>query len=81
MQNPRKLKVGYVKNMGNPFAMKAYRGVVGRPTSGVFRRATDAQGYAVRVFQRWCRLYDAAILAQMSSPSPVAAEEGQVVTE
>ena len=43
MQNPRMLEVGYRKDKGNPYAMKAYRAVVGRVTRRHFRTATEAQ--------------------------------------
>lgn len=79
MQNPRLLEIGYKKDK-LPFRMKTYRPVVGRIAHGVFRTATEAQHRAVEVYARWCRLYDAAILA-MANPSPAVTEEGQVVTE
>jgi hypothetical protein len=78
--NPRMLEVGYRKEKANPYAMKAYRAFVGRPMRKLFRTATDAQNYAARAFGRWCRLYDAALVA-MTSTSPAATEEVQVVTE
>lgn len=79
MQNPRLLEVGYKKDK-LPFRMKTYRPVVGRIARGVFRTASEAQHRAVEIFARWCRLYDAAVVA-MSNPSPAVTEEGQVVTE
>jgi len=78
--NPRRLVVGYRKEEAFPFRMKAYRAVVGRVARGRFRTATEALRRAVEVYARWCRLYDAAIVA-MSNPSPAVTEEGQVVTE
>lgn len=75
--NPRLLEVGYKKDR-LPFRSKVYRPVVGRLAHGIFRTATEAQSRAVAVFVRWCRLYDAAVL-EMTSSSPVAAEEEQVV--
>lgn len=81
MINPRKLQVGYAKDRGNPFAMKAYFAIVGRPLRKKYRTATEAGTQATKVFARWCRLYDAAILAQMTSSSPAVTEEEQVVKE
>lgn len=74
MINPRTLEVGYKKDRANPYAMKAYRAVVGRPLRKKYRTATEAHAQAARVFVRWCRLYDAAIVA-MANPSPV--QEGE----
>ena len=79
MINPRQLQVGYAKDRGNPFAMKAYFAIVGRPLRKKYRTATEAKTRATQVFSRWCRLYDAAIVAQMTSSSPAVTEEEQVV--
>jgi hypothetical protein len=40
-------------------------------TSKPFKRASDALDYSHKVLNRWCRLYDAAIVA-MSTPEPTA---------
>lgn len=73
--NPRRLEVGYFKVKSRVYAMKSYKAIVGRPTRGLFRTATAR---SVRIFRRWCRLYDAAVL-NMTSSSPAVTEEEQVV--
>ena len=80
LENPRHLEVGYVRRMANPFAMKAYYAVVGTVIGTPFRTATEARNHAVSVWQSMCDEYDAKV-AEMANPSPVAAEEGRVVTE
>lgn len=76
--NPRLLEVGYRREKANPFAVKQYFPVVGDVVRKPFRTASDAKTEAVRIWEALCAEYDAAVLA-MTSSSPVAAEEEQVV--
>jgi hypothetical protein len=68
MMNPHLLEPKYKKFLSPQFAGgKVYAPFVGRPTRAVFRRASVAETYAQRIHARWCRLYDAAILAMSES--------------
>lgn len=58
---PRYLRVNDVRFAGGHF----YRPLVGHLTRRVFRRASEAERYAMNVHARWCRLYDAAVLAMV----------------
>lgn len=71
MINPRQLNIGYVKNGAYPFRMKQYYPLVGRVTfKHAYRTATEAKARAVKVYTRWCRLYDAALVGMMKVDEP-----------
>ena len=84
MTNPRKVRTWSEKFTSRAKGMKFYRtgfelGEYAKFSARSFRTASDAEQYGVRVLLRWMRLYDAAILAQMTSASSAATEEAQVV--
>ncbi len=62
--NPRQLQPTYKRwNDPRPFRGHCYYAYVGRLSRKPFVRASEAEVYAKRVWKRWCRLYDAAVLA------------------
>ena len=69
MINPKMLVPRYVKKFSPRFGGgKTYIAFIGKPLGRYpFRRASEALAYAERIHARWCRLYDAAILAEMQS--------------
>ena len=77
MINPHMLQPGYTKQFEPRFAGgKYYRPrvqVSGRifHTRRIFGRASQAQEYSERVISRWCRLYDAAVVAKVQEPATI----------
>lgn len=69
--NPRQLEPKYKRwNDPRPFRGHVYYAYVGRLSRKSFRRAR-------RIWERWCRLYDAAVLhLTLESALPRVAEEG-----
>lgn len=63
--NPRQFTPAYERVHFRALGRKVYRPVVGRTAKSiVFKTASLALGYARRVHARWCRLYDAAVVAK-----------------
>ena len=67
MINPHRYEPKYTVRRTSRYAVREYVPLVGIQTRRFFRRASEAQEYAVKVHARWCRLYDAAIAAMMQS--------------
>lgn len=68
LTNPHQLKVASYRHQ-LPNHPKTYHPFVGRITRfKSFKTATQALEYAMRLQQRWCRLYQAAILAMTETP-------------
>lgn len=77
IHNPHQYQPRYIRINDPRFAGgHNYAPVVGFPLRKRFRRASEAESYAKRHYARWCRLYDAALVAMMN-PSPAGTEEGQ----
>lgn len=86
MDNPRMLEPKYKRwNDPRPFRGHVYYAYVGRLSRKPFIRASEAEAYAKRVWERWCRLYDAAVLAMANEPTlpestiPLAEDGDQTV--
>lgn len=77
--NPRRLEPKYKRwNDPRPFRGHVYFAYVGRLSRKSWTRASEAEAYAKRIWERWCRLYDAAVLAlALESALPRVAEEGE----
>ncbi len=66
MLNPHMFEPKFRKWADPRFAGgKMYFPIISRMTRISFKRASEAERYAARVHARWCRLYDAAVLAMV----------------
>lgn len=79
MINPHKLNARHIKQhhprfAGGKFYLALLSGAgYAKTAARIFKRASEAEEYAVRLRDRWVRLYDAAVLA-MSRPQEPATE-------
>lgn len=70
MINPNRFEPKYKKSLSPRFAGgKMYVPFIGKPLGRQFRRASEAEAYAKRIHARWCRLYNAAVLALAEVPA------------
>jgi len=77
MINPRQLNIWSNKFSDRARGYKHYRAGFDMPgfsrlTRRHFKTASEALEYGQRVKVRWCRLYDAAVLAIVSAQEPTA---------
>lgn len=64
MINPKVLSPTFKKIPSPHFGGgKYYQPFIGKRTRLAFKRASEAETYAKRVYARWVRLYDAAVIA------------------
>ena len=69
MDNPYLMRADYVKLTfpwgGKSYRAQLHRGSQMRVSRRVFKRAAEAQAYAILAKDRWIRLYDAAVAARV----------------
>lgn len=71
--NPRQLEPKYKRwNDPRPFRGHVYFAYVGRLSRKSWTRASEAEAYAKRIWERWCRLYDAAVLNMAKGDEPTS---------
>ena len=73
MRNPYLLDAKY-KRWRDPrfFGVKYYLAVISgdgyaKASRRIFKRASEAEAYAIRLRARWMRLYDAAVMAMVTA--------------
>lgn len=71
--NPRQLEPKYKRwNDPRPFRGHVYFAYVGRLSRKSWRRASEVEAYAKRIWERWCRLHDAAVLNMAKRDEPTS---------